>query len=66
MQPYGLNGSDAVRSMEYNEPDVADIQDALPKGFRIRKKKQKRRNERKRTRMMHKQRLIPELQKEYQ
>lgn len=50
MRPYGINRSDAVRHPSPYGMDTADVQSALPKGVRIRNKKQKRRSEKKKTR----------------
>lgn len=58
MRPYGLNGSFAARCLVPYGMDVGDVQRALPKGYRIRNKKQKRRNERKRTRGVHRRLVI--------
>lgn len=59
MKPYGTYGRQKLMLPEFygDFMDVSEVQDSLPKGFRIRNKKQKRRWHNKRTRTLLKRDL---------
>ncbi|HDF8527463.1 TPA: hypothetical protein PEP05_000806 [Vibrio parahaemolyticus] len=59
MKPYGTYGRQMLMLPEFygDFMDVSEVQDSLPKGFRIRNKKQKRRWHNKRTRTVLKRDL---------